>query len=529
MKITARWLKIFGLCCGLYCGLWSSQAIALSEWNGVLRIGLESDIRSTNPGVNRDSNTDTVLHHIVESLVAYREDLSIAPLLAKEIIVSDDGLSITFRLRDDVLFHNGKPLTAEIVKWNWMRFLDPKTKWRCKSWYDGTHALGVRITEIDVVDEKTIAFSLERPSVSFLHMMANVQCITSIVHPDSVTHNGEWIKPIGTGPYELLTWKHGEYIELLKFHSYRSSAGPSDGFVGSKMAHAEKLRFLIIPEASVAKSALLAGDIDILPKLPVMLYSELEKNAAFNLHIQQLLNWVVLLIQTDDPVFKDVRLRQALVYAVDRDKLTKYSTYGFGLSNGSAIPDVNPYYSKQQTLNQLNYNPERARELLKEAQYAGQPITIQTNKKHQHIFDNAIIIHAMLRRVGFNVHLEVLDWASQLNNYFSGDFQLSSFDYTARTEPYLNYFTFTGPKELAPTYQWSDSEAIDLLRRSEQESDPKDRKKIFDQLDKKMQLDVPIMGLYNEQALSVSSAKVVGYTTWIVGKPRFWGVRIVSE
>src|SRR5690606_16186770 len=80
---------------------------------GMLQIALNGDIRSTNPGVNRDANTDTVMMHIVEGLVAYRENGVPAPLLARSVQVSDDGMSYSFALRDDVRFHNDAPLTAD--------------------------------------------------------------------------------------------------------------------------------------------------------------------------------------------------------------------------------------------------------------------------------------------------------------------------------------------------------------------------------------------------------------------------------
>jgi peptide/nickel transport system substrate-binding protein len=197
-----------------------------------LRVAINTDIRSTNPGVNRDANNDTIMHHMVESLVAYGEDLQVKPLLAESIAISDDGRSYRFRLRPGVLFHNGAALTAAHVVWNWHRFLDPATQWQCRRWYtDDNDDPGTSII-VDVRAEQpdTVVFELQEPNALFLDQMANVQCPSAIVHPDSVAADGNWIEPIGTGPYRLAEWRRGEYVELRRFDQYHTPNGDADGY-----------------------------------------------------------------------------------------------------------------------------------------------------------------------------------------------------------------------------------------------------------------------------------------------------------
>ena len=112
----------------------SAAALALSA--GALQAQtltavLNADIRSTNPGVNRDGNTDSVVLHMVEGLVGYAEDGSVGPLLAEKVEISPDGKTYTFRLRKGVKFHNGATMTSADVLWSWTRYMDPKTDWRC--------------------------------------------------------------------------------------------------------------------------------------------------------------------------------------------------------------------------------------------------------------------------------------------------------------------------------------------------------------------------------------------------------------
>ncbi|MGE7470946.1 ABC transporter substrate-binding protein [Bosea sp. NPDC003192] len=105
-------------------------ALASPATAQTINVALNADIRSTNPGVNRDDNTDAVVLHMVEGLVGYRENGAVAPLLAEKIAVSADGLTYTFSLRKGVKFHNGAELTSADVLWNWTRYMDPKTDWR---------------------------------------------------------------------------------------------------------------------------------------------------------------------------------------------------------------------------------------------------------------------------------------------------------------------------------------------------------------------------------------------------------------
>jgi len=178
---------------------------------GMLRARLNADILSTDPGTNRDFNTDTVVLHVVEGLVAFREDTSIGPLLAESYALSEDGKTYSFVLRDGVKFHNGAPLTAADAVWSLKRYLDPATGWRCLSEFDG-HGL-VKIVAVEAKDPRTVAITLDQPSALFLTTMARADCgETAIVHKDSVGPDGKWIAPIGTGPFKLGEWRHGQYV-----------------------------------------------------------------------------------------------------------------------------------------------------------------------------------------------------------------------------------------------------------------------------------------------------------------------------
>lgn len=490
-----------------------------------IRVAINADIRGTNPGVTRDGNTDAVINHVVEALVALREDLTVAPMLAEDIAISGDGLTYRFTLRDGLRFHNGAPVTAREVKWSWDRMLDPETGFRCRRWYDGSDrsGLGGRLTDIAVLDDRTVEFRFAQANPMFLDMMASPQCVTAILHPDSVAEDGSWIAPIGTGPYKISQWQRGQFIELERFTGYKARDGAPDGYAGSREPQAELVRFVIIPEISVAKAALDSGDIDILPRVPPYL---LQAGATDGLQQSsaEMLSWDVLLMQTNDPLLSDVRMRKAIAHAIDVRQVTAIATLGGSRANPSTIARATGFHDAFAD-DWYDYDPDKARGYLEEAGYAGEPIFIQTNRKYPLLFDSAVAIQAMLAAVGIDARLEVYDWATQLSNYASGNFQLATFGYSGRSQPLLAYAAFTGSKDANPNVQWDSAGARALIEAGSGAKDRQAFEALFRRLHETMRDEVPMIGLYNENAIDLIRPDVAGYESWSMGTPRLWTVR----
>jgi len=495
---------------------------------GRLILALNTDIRGTNPGVNRDANTDAVMHHMVESLVGYGEDMSIRPVVAESWRVADDGRRWTFRLRKDLKFHNGQPVTSREVRWSWRRYLDPDTRWQCRRWFTddgGDEADGKAsvITGIETPDPYTVVFTLREASTLFLDRLANIQCISAVLHPDSVDERGEWRQPVATGPYRFSEWRHGEYVELERFDNYRVRGDSVDGVAGRKIAYAERVRFLVSPDAAGTRAALLAGQVDIFHGVPMNGIDEFERAAGIRISQSPTLGWSVLLLQTRDPLLEDLRIRRAIAHAIDRRMVAKFNTYGYASVNSSAVPVG---VSAHTALHDDWYAPdvEEARQLLREAGYDGEPIHIQANRKYQNMYANAVVIQAMLHAAGMNAHIEVLDWAGHLSNYFAGRFQLSTFSFSALATPALRYIKLIGPKERRPVYQWESSKAATLLDELTATFDEAQRYRIYESLHRQMIDDLPIIGLYNPHSATALLVSVHGFKPWPLNLPRLWGV-----
>lgn len=486
-----------------------------------LNVVIPADMRSSNPGVQRDGTSDTVLHHVVEGLVAPGEDLrAIKPMLAEAWTVDPDGRTYRFTLREGVRFHNGAPLTSAEAVWSWQRYLDPKTGWQCLRFFDGTQ--GPKIDSVEAPDPRTVVFRLAEPSGLFLIGMANIQCNAAILHPNSVAADGSWKEPVATGPYRLGEWQRDRYIELKRFDDYKPLPGPRDGLGGGKQAFADAIRFQITPDATVMKNALYAGEIDIIPALSPTDIEE-AKRRRLQVFTESGMSWRVMLMQTNDPLLSDVRIRRAIAHALDLPQIAEMASFGLAHPNPSAVALSSGYYNDSFKAWPA-HDPARAKALLKEAGYKGQPIKIQSNMRPGGYNDVAIATQAMLAAVGINAQIEVLDWATQLQNYAQGKFQLSSFAYSSRLDPALAYSSLIGDKEKNPAMQWADPEANRLLDAAKQSNDPAERQKLFEQIHALMAESIPTLGLFNDVQVSAAGPAVRGYKPWPALTARYWGV-----
>lgn len=500
----------------------------LAQAQTTLRVGLNADIRSTEPGVNRDENTDTVMLHIVEGLVAHREDASVGPLLAREVQRADDGLTYTFKLREGVHFQNGATLTAGDVKWTWERYLNPKTQWRCLAEFDGRG--GAKITAIDTPDPLTVVFHLDQPSGLFLASMARPDCAGSgILHPDSLAADGSWKAPIGTGPFSLTEWKPGQYVVLSRFNDYslRDDAAP-DGFTGKKQALVDEVRFLVIPDPSSAKAALMSNNIDLLPNVSASDAQELKATQGVQISFSPIMAVCGLLFQTNDPLLKDVRIRQAIAHSLDYGQMVNALSNGISEPNNSAIAQTSPFYSA--TAKQgYRYDPQLAQRLLKEAGYHGQPIKMIVNKRYSQMFDMGLLSQAMAVASGLNIQMETLEWGTQLERYQSGNYQMMAFSYSSRLDPATSFDSLMGDKSKEPRKVWDNPQAQAVLREAVRESDTAKRQALFDQLHSMMIHDTPMVIIYNGTVAAALRDNVKGFHSWPVSSPRLWGVSLAAH
>lgn len=498
------------------------SALSANADTQTLNVRLHSDIRSTDPGINRDGDTDAVVLHIVEGLVAYREDTSVGLMLARSLDVSPDGLTYTFRLREGVKFHDGTSLRAEDVRLAWSRYMDAKMGWRCRP--DFSPGGIAPVSAVEAPDPSTVVFRLARPSALFLVTMARPDCgSTAIYARSSLNSDGTWKAPVGTGPFRLGAWRRGEYIELERNESYAALPGERDGHTGNKTPQVDKVRFIVVPDDAIAKAGLLTGKIDLLWTISAADADQYRSVPEVRTAFAPTMELYALLLQANDPLLKDVRIRRAIALALDVGQIAESVLPGTKGSR-SVIPTPSSFYGSTQAAIPPRDLPA-ARSLLVEAGYRGQPIKLITTKSYQRLFKVAVYIQAQAAEAGINFELEVLDWASELDRYTKGNYQAMAFNYAARLDPTVSFDMISGPKATEPRKVWDNPEVQVLISRSAEEIDKTRRQAIFNELETRLRLDVPMVNLFSSVEPSASRANVHGYKGWALNQPRAWGVR----
>jgi peptide/nickel transport system substrate-binding protein len=498
--------------------------VSIVHAENALRTMVATDIRGLMPGISPDDNTGLVLQNIYEGLVAWRTDGTVAPMLAKEIATSADGRTYTFTLREGVSFHKGAPLTSAAVVWTWERFLDPKSAWPCRANFDGTRQ--IKIAAVEALSPLQVAFRLAEPNGAFLSILARSDCdSTGIAHPDSVGADGGWKAAIGTGPFKLADWRRGQYIELTRHDAYASRSEPTDGLAGAKAAKLDRIRLTIVPDPSTAKAAMQSGNLDLWAAIDPKYATEL-KESRIEIASSPVASINAVVMQTNDPLLKDKRIRQAINAALDYQSMSETLTSGYAKPSTSPVPVSSRYYGPVERSGH-QHDPARTKKLLAEAGYRGEPIKITTNSRFAVMNDVAVLVQAMAQQAGLNMTVEVVEFATQLSRYFKGDYQLMVFNYTPYLDPMFGFDRFVGDKTGQADSVWGNPQAVALLAKLADTPAPELRQPIFDELHRLFIDDAPMIVWSSGVNVAAYSSAVRGYAPWPGRKPRFWNVEVV--
>jgi peptide/nickel transport system substrate-binding protein len=409
------------------------------------------------PGLDPTTATSAAIPRVVysnvlEGLVKIDRNGKIAPALVRDFKISKDGKEYTFILKKGVKFHDGKPFDAEDVKFTFERLMDPKTATAHPEYYKD-------IDSVQVVDSHTVKIKMKNVNSMFLFNLAR---------PDSIIVNKQAVDrlksaPIGTGPFKFVEWVRGDHITLAKFDDYHRKGIP----------YLDKVTFKFIGDPSAQIASLKAGDIDVIaydvsPENALLL----EKDPKFKVLNGYTTTKVILSTNNSRKPFNDVRIRRAMAHAIDRTALIKGAMSGYGVPIGSHMDPGNPYYIDLTPY--YPYNPEKAKQLLKEAGYAdGFEAVIKLPERYVYARRSGEIIADMFSQVGIRLKIELTEWGQWIDRVFkNADYDLTvighaePFDINIYANPKY-YFRYDSPK-----FQ-------ETLKKAEMEADPKIRKELY--------------------------------------------------
>jgi peptide/nickel transport system substrate-binding protein len=369
---------------------------------GTLVAAVAEDLDSTDPHRTSGETGPVWLSLMFETLVFVDGDAQVAPGLATDWEISDDGLTYTFNLRDDVVFHNGRELTSEDVKWNYERIQDPDVG-------AASAAVFGIVDEIETPDEQTLVMELNTPSGALLSDLA-LQGRVGIVAPESYDDAGEMSEFIGTGPFTYGSYTVNDRLVLERNEDYWGGA-----------PNIETIEVRILPDGSSRLSALAAGEVDFAWNVPAEQASAMEADGNFSLQPFPQNRGNYFAINPNEPPFDDARVREAMHLAVSRDDLASTAWSGFAIPNDQPFEPSSFWYVERDT--RTDADLDRARELLDEAGADSVSATI-LSWDAMGSDQEAQLIASAWEQIGISTSIEVVDIGTIVERGGSGNFDV---------------------------------------------------------------------------------------------------------
>ena len=334
-----------------------------SMMGGTLRIALPADVTSLD--LHKTSRGDDALvvgQWFNATLVTQNADGEYIPYLAESWQFSDDGLTWTFHLRDDVMFHNGDPVTAHDFVWTYERALDPDL---------ASPGAGRRLTGMtfEAPDDYTLVFNFPAPAISLLQFM-NWGYMAPMSQRAVEELGAEYeLNPVGTGPYKVVEVRPGEGVAMERWDEYNWGPEFFDG-ANTGPYNFDRIEFSILPEEATRIAALESGDIDYVNGISNPLDVAILEAAGVTVQQAPFGQVRMIYIQNHVPPFDDALVRQALNYAVNREEITQIVTDGADqISRGPISPGMLGYDPAIEEQCGYHFDLDRAKELMQEAGY----------------------------------------------------------------------------------------------------------------------------------------------------------------
>ncbi|KAF0818972.1 ABC transporter, substrate-binding protein (cluster 5, nickel/peptides/opines) [Bacillus sp. ZZV12-4809] len=462
--------------------------------NKDLVIAVLSDATKLDPHLGTDIPSANVYHgKIYEGLVQQDENMEIQPALATEWKQLDD-LTWEFKLREGVKFHDGTDFTAEAVQKTIERVLSEETASPRSNLFE-------MIKEVKAVDDHTVQLVTEYP---YAPLLANLAHYAAGIMSPAAIESGENLgqNPVGTGPYKLGEWKPGQEIKLTAFEDYW----------GEKPSM-ETVTYKVVPEDSTRIAMVETGEAHIAEPVPVTEVERIENSNSMELVRSDALGVDYIGFNVEKEPFNNVKVRQAISYAIDTEAIVKgvYNNVG----TVATAPMGPAIWGHNADLKGYKYDLEKAKQLLAEAGYPdGFKTTIWTNDNKARM-DVAEVVQSQLKGIGIEVETKVVEWGAYLEGTAKGDHDMFILGWSNMTgdADYNQYFLFHSDARGNPGNRsfYSNPKVDELIDKGRQETDEQKRLEIYAEAQKIEMEEAPIVFLRNDEDLAVIGSNVKGF------------------
>lgn len=390
----------------LICSLFAiSSCSHHNRQGGYVYYRLSTNPTSLDPALIVDVTGSTIAAKLFNGLVRLDEDLSIIPDIAESWSVSGDGLSYTFKLNRNTIFHNNHIVKSYDFKYSFKRILDPKTRspntWvleKIEGAKDYIQGKADDVKGLRIIDEYTLEIRLEKPFAPFLYLLT--MSAAYVVPEDEVKRWGPDFSshPVGTGPFILKGWLSNRELRLER----------QDNYFGKK-PHIKGIVYRIIPEDLTAMTEFELGNLDIVavPGSEFARYRNSEEWKDLMASVKGI-NTYYIGMNCAKPPFNDVNIRRAMNIAIDRRKLLATFYEGRGRVAAGPVPEL---LRKWNTPELYEYDPEKAKDIVRQEGFAGTTIHFYITAD-QEVVDMAEFIQSYIGKTGLKVEIHQLEWSA---------------------------------------------------------------------------------------------------------------------
>jgi peptide/nickel transport system substrate-binding protein len=478
---------------------------------GTLIVANEAELNDNDPQKYNGTHAGRTLRNIFDPLVTiYNDSSQLTGGLAESWDISEDGLTYTFKLRPNLVFQDNTPITADNVAFTFLRILDDNNEWNKKTGpFPGAKFEFPYVIpdQIKAVDPLTLRFQLSQPDATFLDNLTWAG--SGIISPTALQKYGMDFTshPVGAGPFQFSAWDKGTSFTIERFDKYWGGAPFLD-----------KVIFKPVIEDAARLVQLQAGKVDLVAALAPQFIAQVKSNPDLVIHQTQGIHiWWVTLNLHEKP-FSDVRVRQAMNYAIDKDTIIKTILGGAAVpSHSFAFPNT-PAYTED--LQQYPYDPDKAKDLLSQAGFPDGFTTTylipQSGSGMVAPTEIATVMQSQLAKVGVTVKIQTLEWTSYLSAYLagldkysSGPVGMAQLSYMIpQPDPGMYAYDALGSKGSINAGYYANDQVDQLLLKAKGTTDPDARVPLYQQAEKLVAQDAPWIFMFHAFNVVAAHKKV---------------------
>ena len=344
---------------------------------------------------------------IFEGLFALDAGGNAQPVLATGAQWSDGNLTLTIPLRTDVLFHNGAQMTADDAAVSFQRWLRLAPLGQSSA---------SAVKNVTAKDSHTLVVHLSRPLGLLPVYLASANAMAAVMPKSIIDKYGD--KPVqeyvGTGPYMFKEWKPDAYLRLVRWDKYVPVKQAASGYAGQRMAYLDQIDIFPVPDANTRLAGMKSGEYDIAFSVPPDQYAQVKATPTLRVAFLKPSEWFIFNPNKKARMFTDLKMRQAFRKALDHKPIME-AAFGPQEFWSIASPTIGylAYEDDKTGADVFNHQDVAgAKELLKQANYNGQPLVWLTTKNYDYMYKGSLVAKSQLEAAGFKVDLQVMDWAT---------------------------------------------------------------------------------------------------------------------